>query len=351
MNRVSFVSGSTFDAERLRRQLGGIFEVECVDLAQLRDFKPERFAVVAANLNDPTHLLDLKEWMKAKPKDGKAVFVTHAGSHLETAQACALGATDVVQRPLDGKALLKIFLGDLSATAGDASQLKTEAGPAVAAAHDGLKSVFSAACLDGPLDAATVSTAGAAVVNEIESKGLSAWIDAVRKHHCQTYQHCLLVTGTAVAFGRHLGLSEADRNRLSFAGMLHDIGKARIPLAILEKPGPLDAAELAVMRKHPEYGQEALTGAQGVTPEMIDMVVHHHEYLDGSGYPHGLKAAEIADLVRIITISDVFGALIERRSYKPPLSSQKAYDILVDMGPKLDKDLLREFSFVVKAAA
>jgi HD-GYP domain-containing protein (c-di-GMP phosphodiesterase class II) len=88
----------------------------------------------------------------------------------------------------------------------------------------------------------------------------------------------------------------------------------------------------------------------GLQPEMVDMVVHHHEYLDGSGYPHGLKGSEIADLVRIITIADVFGALIERRSYKPALSSQKAYDILLDMGPKLDKDLVREFSFVLKAA-
>ena len=78
---------------------------------------------------------------------------------------------------------------------------------------------------------------------------------------------------------------------------------------------------------------------------MLDMVVHHHEYLDGSGYPHGLQGSEIADLVRVITISDVFGALIERRSYKPPLSGDAAYKILVDMGPKLDRDLVREFKF------
>jgi HD-GYP domain-containing protein (c-di-GMP phosphodiesterase class II) len=149
----------------------------------------------------------------------------------------------------------------------------------------------------------------------------------------------------AAAFGQQIGLSRADRQRLSFAGMLHDIGKARIPLAILEKPARLDEQELAVMRKHPQYGFDALATMPGLPAEMLDMVVHHHEYLDGSGYPHGLQSNEISDLVQIMTIADVFGALIERRSYKAPLSGEAAYQILLDMGPKLDKDLVREFRF------
>jgi HD-GYP domain-containing protein (c-di-GMP phosphodiesterase class II) len=148
----------------------------------------------------------------------------------------------------------------------------------------------------------------------------------------------------AVAFGQQLGVAHKDRMRLSFAGMLHDIGKARIPISILEKPGPLDDDERTVMKNHPQYGVDALSTGETLPSEMLDIVLHHHEYLDGSGYPHGLKAAEISDLVRIMTISDVFGALIERRSYKPPLSGEAAYKILLDMGPKLDKDLVREFA-------
>ncbi len=171
----------------------------------------------------------------------------------------------------------------------------------------------------------------------------TAWIDTVRTHHSMTYQHCLLVTGLAVAFGQQIGVSRADRQRLSFAGMLHDIGKARIPLAILEKPGRLDEDEMAVMKKHPQFGFDALGTMPTLPAEMLDMVVHHHEYLDGSSYPHGLHASEISDLVGMITIADVFGALIERRSYKPPLSGSAAYQILLDMGPKLDKDLVRAF--------
>jgi HD-GYP domain-containing protein (c-di-GMP phosphodiesterase class II) len=85
-----------------------------------------------------------------------------------------------------------------------------------------------------------------------------------------------------------------------------------------------------------------------VQTEMLDIVLHHHEYLDGSGYPDGLRGDQISDLVRIMTIADVFGALIENRPYRPPLSGEAAFQILLDMGPKLDRDLVREFRPVAR---
>ena len=178
--------------------------------------------------------------------------------------------------------------------------------------------------------------------------GLDSWVETVRKHHSQTYQHCLVVTGLATAFGQMIGASSVDRRRLSVAGMLHDIGKARIPVAILEKPGPLDDAEKELIKQHPRYGFDALKDVTSLPDEMRDMVLHHHEYLDGSGYPHGLKGGEISDLVRIMTIADIFGALVERRAYRPPLRGEAAYKILLDMGGKLDKDLVREFQAVAE---
>lgn len=349
MNRLSFVSDSAFDADRLRRQLAGLLDVDFVELAGIRRSKPGRFTVVSTRLSNASDLLDLKEWMKSRPKGGKIIFATQPGSRLEQTQAYALGATDVVNSPIDAKELLQKIWSDFAVLGGDSSELSAQGYPGAAAAHEGLQSIFSI-CRGGALDASKVTTASAAVVDEIQSKGLSSWIDTVRQHHSQTYQHCLLVTGVAAAFGRSLGLAAVDCNRLSFAGMLHDVGKAMIPVAILEKPGALDAAEMAIMKKHPEYGIEALKSGVDLQPEMIDIVVHHHEYLDGSGYPHGLQAHEISDLVRITTIVDVYSALIERRAYRPPMPSQKAYDILREMGPKLDQDLVRAFGFVTKVA-
>jgi HD-GYP domain-containing protein (c-di-GMP phosphodiesterase class II) len=79
--------------------------------------------------------------------------------------------------------------------------------------------------------------------------------------------------------------------------------------------------------------------------------LHHHEYLDGSGYPHGLKGNEISDLVRMVTIADVYGALIERRAYKMPLSGMNAFEILCAMDGKLDRALVGEFAPVVQNLA
>lgn len=349
MNRLSFVSDSTFDAERLRHQLAGLLDVDFVELAGIGRSKPGQFTVVSARFNNASHLLDLREWMKSRPKGGKVIFATQPGSRLEQTQAYALGATDVVDSPIDAKELLQKLWSDFAVLGSDSSELRAQGHEGAASAQDGLQSIFSV-CRGEALDSSKVMTASAAVVDEIESKGLSSWIETVRKHHSRTYQHCLLVTGVAAAFAQNLGLAAADRNRLSFAAMLHDVGKAMIPVEILEKPGPLDAGEMAVMKKHPEYGIDALKSSVDLPPEMVDMVVHHHEYLDGSGYPHGLSANDIADLVRIMTIVDVYSALIEHRSYKPPMPSQKAYDILREMGPKLDQDLVRAFGLVAKAA-
>jgi HD-GYP domain-containing protein (c-di-GMP phosphodiesterase class II) len=146
-----------------------------------------------------------------------------------------------------------------------------------------------------------------------------------------------------VSFGRFLGFHAADKQRMASAGLLHDLGKARIPVEILEKPTPLCETEIDVMRAHPELGFAALRDAPGLHPEMLDVVLHHHEYLDGSGYPHGLQANEIPDLVRTVTIADIYGALIERRPYRAPMSGAEAYQVLQDMGPKLDRDLVRAF--------
>jgi putative nucleotidyltransferase with HDIG domain len=164
-------------------------------------------------------------------------------------------------------------------------------------------------------------------------------------HHSQTYQHSLLVTGNIIAFARELRMSEADQVRLSTAAMLHDIGKARIPVPILEKPRALDDGEMLIMREHARYGFEALASVRGIEKDLRDMVVHHHEHLDGTGYPDHLGGAPISDLVRLVTISDIFGALIERRPYKKPMSCKAAYYVLQTMGQKLDADMRREFKF------
>jgi HD-GYP domain-containing protein (c-di-GMP phosphodiesterase class II) len=138
-------------------------------------------------------------------------------------------------------------------------------------------------------------------------------------------------------------LGKLDMERLYSAAMFHDIGKATIPLAILDKPARLDDKERALIETHPTVGYDVLKGTTGISAEILDAVRHHHEYLDGSGYPDHLGAADISDIVRILTISDIFAALIEDRRYKPSMQRSEAYDILYGMNGKLERPLVAAF--------
>lgn len=351
MHKLTIIGAAKPAFDSIIKEVAGVADCEFKLFDAALGTAPDQFTLIDIDLEEGSRLVSLKNWLARKPSGAKVIFVTDKSSHLQETRASAIGGTDVIHRPFTGRMLLAKFIDEIVVTAVEAAPplAPDEPEPQVfTTAANGLQSVFSSAASGGPIDASTMQVAASAVVDEIGKRGLASWVDTVRMHHSQTYQHCLLVTGVAVAFAHHLKLSRADRERLSFAGMLHDIGKARVPLVILEKPSSLDFAEMVEMRNHPLYGFEMLSNPQVVSAEMLDMVVHHHEYLDGSGYPHGLKAHEISDLVRVITISDIFGALLEKRAYKPPFTGAAAYKILLDMGPKLDKDLVREFELVSK---
>jgi HD-GYP domain-containing protein (c-di-GMP phosphodiesterase class II) len=138
--------------------------------------------------------------------------------------------------------------------------------------------------------------------------------------------------------------------RLGIAATLHDVGKVHIPKSILDKPERLDPSEEVIMRRHPMIGYQLLKDIPDISPEVLDGVKHHHEYLDGSGYPNALIAPEISDLVRLLTISDIFAALIESRPYRPTLTRQEAYRILCGMEGKLERSLVKAFRNVALVA-
>src|SRR5215472_14732631 len=346
MQDLWIVSDMPTKAAGIRRQLDGMFALHFVALSRIGETEPPPSLLIDVDFTNGSLVAGLKTWLGRKPKDGKLIVAVDKASHLQAIQARALGALGVLHRPLQGKALIKALLGDLGSLADDNPGDPIRTSPGVGQAFDALRNVFESACLGARLDPVAINSGGDAVMRRMEAQGLGSWLDTVRKHHSQTYQHCLVVTGVTVAFAQHLGLARPDQLRLAFGAMLHDIGKARIPVEILEKPAAPTADEMALLRKHPEYGLEALKGSPGLNKELLDLVVHHHEYLDGSGYPHGLGGGEITDLVRIMTICDIFGALLERRAYKPPLAADVAYQMLLDMGDRLDKDLVRAFGFV-----
>jgi putative nucleotidyltransferase with HDIG domain len=143
-----------------------------------------------------------------------------------------------------------------------------------------------------------------------------------------TYTHSINVSLLAVLLGKHLGLDKAILLNLGLAGMYHDVGKARIPEAILNKPGKLTEAEFNVMKTHPLEGYRLLAGKKDLDPEILRAVVEHHERHDGSGYPRGLRGESLGLFSRVIGIVDVYDALTSRRVYKEPMAPSKALSMM-----------------------
>ena len=131
-----------------------------------------------------------------------------------------------------------------------------------------------------------------------------------------TYMHSVAVCAMMVALAKQLGLSEAQQREAGEAGLLHDVGKMLMPLEVLNKPGALTDAEFAVMREHPTRGHEALKVGQAFGAGTLDVCLHHHEKLDGSGYPHKLAGEQISLLSRMGAVCDVYDAITSNRPYK-----------------------------------
>jgi putative nucleotidyltransferase with HDIG domain len=271
----------------------------------------------------------------AKDNQIRIVAVERA-SHWCEMQANGLGASDLLKRPWDIKDLRKSLqrYGNqrVEHRASLDDQLKHEpGGVSILSAARELDRLFTALAMNGPLDFASVEQAGDQVVQAVSEVGLAKWLDTVRSYHKGTFQHCLLVTGVVTMFGHKTGMRNKDVLTLTVAGLLHDIGKVQVPTEILDKPGKLTDEEFAQVKKHPVTGYEYLRKQNVVDADILFAVRHHHEYLDGSGYPDGLISAQIGDLTRIMTICDVYGALVEQRSYKPPQSPEVAVEILTSM--------------------
>lgn len=298
--------------------------------------------VVAADLRLVENVSALKRVAGQLGRIRKRVFLIDRKNRLSVVRAHALGATHVLSNPVS-KPLLLAKLIDQVRPDFASGEVLSDALTAAQAGAASIASMFLAVSTGTEVDVRDAKSAAGKIAEAVAEDGLSDWLTKVRQHHEGTYQHCLLVTGIAVDFGLSLGLRTLDLERLHSAAMFHDIGKARIPLTILDKPGRLEAEERALIETHPAAGWDALKENPDISQEILDAVRHHHEYLDGSGYPDALGAESISDVVRILTISDIFAALIEQRNYKPAMPRAQAYEILQGMRGKLEAPLVVAF--------
>jgi putative nucleotidyltransferase with HDIG domain len=345
--RLLLASDRGDQSSELAGILRSVSQVDTIPTSEIPDAPAHDLSgiVVDINLRSPESVQLVRNKLRAEAyREMPRLFVLADALHHGSMQAWALGATDTIARPFDAQGILQRIRAAFPDSEGfDETDRGKALNRGVEAAHAVMVKIFEKLPAGVPLQFSDIVAAETKILKAIKHSSLREWLTTVGCHHTATYRHCLFVTGFAVAFAQHLGMREDDQRRLARAALLHDVGKAFIPVAILDKPGELTEAEMAEMREHPRRGFEALARQGGFPPEMLDVVLHHHEFLDGSGYPDGLRGKEISDIVRLTTMVDIYAAMVEKRPYRLQFTHARAFSMMEEMGDKLDQHLLQAF--------
>lgn len=170
------------------------------------------------------------------------------------------------------------------------------------------------------------------------------WMARIRDEREYTAEHSLNVCILAVAFGRQLGMDELDLEKLGLCGLLHDVGKMRVPLEILNKQAPLTDKEMRMMKAHTVHGRNLLMSTPSIYAGAIDTAYSHHERMDGNGYPRKISGNGVSFFTRVIAIVDAYDAMTADRCYSRAKTSTEALKIIYEArGTQFDEQLALKF--------
>lgn len=187
----------------------------------------------------------------------------------------------------------------------------------VSKSKEAVTSMFNEARMGKALDTADAMPLVEEISNSItRNPGAIISLARLKTKDDYTYMHSVAVCALMVALARQMGLDEAAVRQAGMAGLLHDIGKMMIPLEILNKPGKLTDAEFEIVKSHPAEGHKLLLEGKGVDEVALDVCLHHHEKMDGTGYPDRLTADEISLFAKMGAVCDVYDAITSNRPYK-----------------------------------
>jgi putative nucleotidyltransferase with HDIG domain len=186
-----------------------------------------------------------------------------------------------------------------------------------------------------PLDVARVKDNVESMIDSLfRNRNALAALTNLRQYDDYTFTHSLNVAVIAISVGRHFKLRRDDLRLLGMGGIFHDIGKTGIPEQILNKPGKLDQVEFERIKEHPNLGARMLEKDKNLSPFVLEMVKHHHERVDGSGYPDGLSGGQLETHIIISGLSDVYDALSSDRVYHKGFSPHEALHVLFTLRAK-----------------
>ncbi|QTN42273.1 HD-GYP domain-containing protein [Marinobacter salsuginis] len=212
-------------------------------------------------------------------------------------------------------------------------------------AQDTAKSIMSGLRVGRTLD---INNARKVVKGCVESvlrnENALMLLTKIKHQDAYTAEHCINVSILCAAFGKHLGLLHGEIESLALCGLLHDVGKTKIPDEILNKPGALTPKEFELMRHHTTHGRTILMGTSHSLNTAVDVAFSHHERMDGSGYPRGLSDHQIPYFAKIVGLVDTYDAITSDRVYDKGRASMQALDIIhKHRGTQFDAELADQF--------
>lgn len=158
-----------------------------------------------------------------------------------------------------------------------------------------------------------------------------------------TFKHSVDVATMAMIVAKQHGLNNKEIYEIGIAGLLHDLGKSKIPNEVLNKPGRLNDEEFAIMKQHSVYGYEILKEKENYSPSVLLGVLQHHEKMNGMGYPMGVSSEKMHLFAKILSVVDIYDALVTERSYKKAFSQRDAVEMIMSMTQELDLDVMKSF--------
>lgn len=158
-----------------------------------------------------------------------------------------------------------------------------------------------------------------------------------------TFKHSVDVATIAMIIAKQQGLSRKEIYEIGVAGLLHDVGKTKVPLHILNKPGRLDNDEFAIMQQHSVYGYRMTKDRADFSEGVSLAVLQHHEKINGGGYPLGASESQITPYAKILSVADIYDALVTERPYKKAFSQRDAVEMIMSMTHELDMTAMRSF--------
>ena len=196
---------------------------------------------------------------------------------------------------------------------------------------------------DPALVETTTSIADSLMTAIHENDAMAIDISALKTSDEYTFKHSVDVATISMIVAKKMGMTDTEIREIGMAGLLHDVGKTKIPPEILNKPARLDDAEFEIMRQHSVYSYRIIQNNAALSDEVKLAVLQHHEKINGAGYPMGVPAEKITPYAKVLAVADIYDALVTERPYKSAFSQREAVEMIMSMTQELDLYAMESF--------